>query len=161
MGRWQKEHEQRIQAELERDRLRQEVEMVNERLLLLEDVLRGTEETNKSIAEKARISEEEALELSKRANQAEAEVQRIKMSQIEAEEMKITLERKVREAELLAHRLLQETGREHSGSLGMNNEDSYLSYLANVAMQDLQQSLYSFSKTSTHLGNPFSPKQQC
>jgi merlin protein len=139
MSRWQKEHEQRIQAELERDRLRQEVEMVNERLNVLEEMLRSTEETNKSIAEKARISEEEAFELSKRANQAEAEVQRIKMSQIEAEEMKIALERKVRDAESLAHRLIQETGRTYSSQMGLNNDEQYLPYLT-YAIQNLSPS---------------------
>lgn len=45
--------------------------------------MREADETNKLIDEKARVYEKEALELSKRASEAEAEVQRIKMSQIQ------------------------------------------------------------------------------
>lgn len=72
--------------------------------------MREKDESNKLIDEKARVYEKEALELSKRASEAEAEVQRIKMSQIQAEETKIALERKVRETELMTHRLMQDRG---------------------------------------------------
>lgn len=44
--------------------------------------MKNTEESHKLISEKARVSEQEALELSKRASEAEAEVQRIKLSQV-------------------------------------------------------------------------------
>lgn len=46
-------------------------------------MIKSTEESNKLIAEKARISEKEALELSRRASEAEAEVQRVKLSQVQ------------------------------------------------------------------------------
>lgn len=45
-------------------------------------MVKNAEEANILIAEKARVSEKEALELSKRASKAEAEVQRIKLSQL-------------------------------------------------------------------------------
>ncbi|VDN24409.1 unnamed protein product [Gongylonema pulchrum] len=61
------------------------------------------------MAEKARVSEEEALVLSKRASEAEAECQRMKLSQIK---------RKARDAEFWAHRIMQETER--------HNYDSYI-----------------------------------
>lgn len=44
--------------------------------------MKKTEENAHLMAEKARVSEEEALVLSKRASEAEAECQRMKLSQI-------------------------------------------------------------------------------
>lgn len=136
LAKLQREREQRVQAEIERDQLKNEVEMANDRLNVLEEMMRSTEETSKLIAEKAKISEEEALELSKRANQAEAEVQRVKMSQIQAEEMKIALQRKVRDAELLAHRLIQESQFSLNGRMNGNSTDFYMPFW-NYAAQNL------------------------
>lgn len=48
------------------------------------EAMKKTEETAQLLAEKARVSEEEALVLSKRASEAEAECQRMKISQIKA-----------------------------------------------------------------------------
>lgn len=134
LQKWQKEREQRLQAEVERDRIKNEMEMVNNKLMMLENMMRTTEETSKLIAEKAKISEEEAWELSKRASQAEAEVQRVKMSQIEAEETKIALQRKVRDAELLAHRLMQEN---QISNTGRPVNDDFLIPFWNYAAQNL------------------------
>uniref|UniRef100_A0A915D4J1 FERM domain-containing protein n=1 Tax=Ditylenchus dipsaci TaxID=166011 RepID=A0A915D4J1_9BILA len=108
-SRLQKEKELRVQAEAERDRYKVEITILTEQLAAMQNVMKNSEETHKLIAEKARVSENEALELSKRASEAEAEVQRVKLSQMKAEEMKMTLERKVRDAELVAHRLMQDT----------------------------------------------------
>lgn len=47
--------------------------------------MKKTEENAHLMAEKARVSEEEALVLSKRASEAEAECQRMKLSQIKVE----------------------------------------------------------------------------
>lgn len=72
---------------------------------------RRSEETADLLAEKARISEEEALVLAKKASEAEAEIQRIKICAIKTEEQKIAMERKTREAELIAARVVQEADR--------------------------------------------------
>lgn len=56
---------------------------MSEQLCYAEEAIRRTSEMNDLLAEKARISEEEALVLSKRASEAEAEIQRIKISAIE------------------------------------------------------------------------------
>lgn len=61
------------------------------------------------MAEKARISEEEALVLAKRASEAEAEIQRIRISALRTEEEKVVMERKAREAELIAARMVEES----------------------------------------------------
>uniref|UniRef100_A0A1I7Y0A5 Moesin/ezrin/radixin homolog 1 n=1 Tax=Steinernema glaseri TaxID=37863 RepID=A0A1I7Y0A5_9BILA len=109
--RLERERERRESAEMERDRYKTEVAHITERLNVLQDAKRRTEENADLIAEKARVSEAEALVLSKRASEAEAEVQRYKVSQIKAEENKMILERKVREAELLSYRLMQDAER--------------------------------------------------
>lgn len=61
------------------------------------------------LAEKARISEEEALVLAKRTSEAEAEIQRIRISALRTEEEKVVMERKAREAELIAARMVEES----------------------------------------------------
>ncbi|MFH4981461.1 hypothetical protein AB6A40_008170 [Gnathostoma spinigerum] len=106
-----REREQRIQAETERDRYKNEVSVITEKLNSVQEAMRKTEETAQLLAEKARVSEEEALVLSKRASEAEAECQRIKMSHMKAEETKLSLEKKARDAELMAHRLVEESER--------------------------------------------------
>ncbi|VDK42399.1 unnamed protein product [Anisakis simplex] len=106
-----REREQRLQAESDRDRYKNEFNAANEELCALREAMKKTDERAQLLAEKARVSEEEALVLSKRASEAEAECQRMKISQIKSEETKMTLERKARDAELVAHRLLQETER--------------------------------------------------
>ena len=107
-SRLQRERDQRVQAELERDRLRNEMGHLVEQLNAMQSVVKSAEETQQLIAERARISEQEAMEMAKRANDAEAEVQRIKISHLRAEESKMVLERKVQDAEILAQRLIQQ-----------------------------------------------------
>ncbi|TKR78360.1 hypothetical protein L596_019172 [Steinernema carpocapsae] len=105
------EREQRQAAEMERDRYKAEVALITEQLNSMQDSKRRTEENADLMAEKARVTEEEAIALNKRASEAEAEVQRYKMNQIKAEEMKMALERKVRDAELFSYRLMQDAER--------------------------------------------------
>jgi merlin protein len=59
-----------------------EITILTEQLTAMQNVMKNSEETHRLIAEKARVSENEALELSKRASEAEAEVQRVKLSQV-------------------------------------------------------------------------------
>ncbi|VDN02033.1 unnamed protein product [Thelazia callipaeda] len=110
-NRMSREKEQRIQAEAERDQYKNEVAAISEQLHNVKEAMKKTQENAHLMAEKARVSEEEALVLSKRASEAEAECQRMKLSQIKAEETKMSLERKARNAELWAHRLMHETER--------------------------------------------------
>uniref|UniRef100_A0A7E5A1B0 Moesin/ezrin/radixin homolog 1 n=1 Tax=Panagrellus redivivus TaxID=6233 RepID=A0A7E5A1B0_PANRE len=145
----QKEREQRIRLEHERDRLKSDNEIINGKLSDLENAMRSTKEANRFYAEKARISETEALELSKRANQAEAEAQRSKMSQIEAEEMKITLERKLRDA----HRIIQETG-QSTPNLARSHHDLFAAPLWNYTSQSLHQQLMLNRRSDLNGGSP-------
>uniref|UniRef100_A0A914WWM5 Moesin/ezrin/radixin homolog 1 n=1 Tax=Plectus sambesii TaxID=2011161 RepID=A0A914WWM5_9BILA len=110
-SRYEREKDYRAEVERERDRLKTDLEMLSDQMRNIQNAMKRTEETAELLAEKARVSEEEALVLSKRASEAEAECQRIKIAQIKAEESKMTLERKAREAELIAARLIQESER--------------------------------------------------
>uniref|UniRef100_A0A914KQV6 Moesin/ezrin/radixin homolog 1 n=1 Tax=Meloidogyne incognita TaxID=6306 RepID=A0A914KQV6_MELIC len=106
--RLQREREQRVQAESERDKLRTELGHLAEQLNTMQIVMKNAEESHQLIAERARISEQEVFEMTRRANDAEAEMQRIRHSQLRAEERKLALERKYKDAELLANRLIQQ-----------------------------------------------------
>lgn len=53
--------------------------------------MKKTEETAQLLAEKARMSEEEALILSKRASEAEAECQRMKITQVQVRLFSLSL----------------------------------------------------------------------
>ncbi|KAI1717283.1 ezrin/radixin/moesin family domain-containing protein [Ditylenchus destructor] len=127
-NKFMKERELRQKAEADRDRYKMEITILTEQVQQMQNVMKNTEETHKLIAEKARVSEKEALELSKRASEAEAEVQRVKLSQMKAEETKMALERKVRDVEMVAHRLMQDNERH-------NRENQYRSQVLHNSQQ--------------------------
>lgn len=74
------------------------------------------------MAEKARIHEEEALLLAKKFSEAEAEIQRIRISAIKTEEEKILIERKAREAELIAARIVEESEKRSKELTGLKDD---------------------------------------
>jgi len=73
--------------------------------------LHKSEASAELLAEKARFAEEEALLLSRKANDAEAEIQRIRINAIKTEEEKMIMEMKVKEAEMIATRMVEESKR--------------------------------------------------
>ncbi|XP_003375953.1 moesin/ezrin/radixin protein [Trichinella spiralis] len=105
----EKEQERRVQAEKERDRMQQELTKLKEQIAAAQEALKRSEETADLLAEKAQISEEEAFVLTKRAADAEAEIQRMRIAAIRNEEEKYSMERKAREAELIAARMVEES----------------------------------------------------
>ncbi|KRZ14258.1 Merlin [Trichinella zimbabwensis] len=105
----EKEQERRVQAEKERDRMQQELTKLKEQISAAQEALKRSEETADLLAEKAQISEEEAFVLTKRAADAEAEIQRMRIAAIRNEEEKYSMERKAREAELIAARMVEES----------------------------------------------------
>uniref|UniRef100_A0A914HMK2 Moesin/ezrin/radixin homolog 1 n=1 Tax=Globodera rostochiensis TaxID=31243 RepID=A0A914HMK2_GLORO len=117
-----REREQRAQAEQERDRYRVELNHLSEQLSAMQSVIKSAEETQVLIAERARLSEQEAIEQARRASEAEAEAQRAKLSQLRAEETKMVLERKMREAEMVAQKLaLQQQQKQQQQQQQQNN----------------------------------------
>ncbi|CDW58827.1 merlin:moesin:ezrin:radixin [Trichuris trichiura] len=103
------ERELRALADKERDRLKQEIAILKEQIIAAQEALKRSEETADLLAEKAHISEEEALVLTKRAADAEGEIQRMRITAIKNEEEKFMMERKAREAELIATRMVEES----------------------------------------------------
>uniref|UniRef100_A0A5S6QQP4 Moesin/ezrin/radixin homolog 1 n=1 Tax=Trichuris muris TaxID=70415 RepID=A0A5S6QQP4_TRIMR len=103
------ERELRALADKERDRLKQEIALLKEQIIAAQEALKRSEETADLLAEKAQISEEEAMVLTKRAADAEGEIQRMRLTAIKNEEEKFMMERKAREAELIATRMVEES----------------------------------------------------
>lgn len=111
--------EEKIRRQVERSKfirekqLREEVERekqeLQQRLFQIQEALRRSEETVELLAEKARIAEEDSLLLQQKASDAEAEMQRVRISTIKSEEEKMLMERKAADAELLATTMVEES----------------------------------------------------
>ncbi|MGH0163910.1 UNVERIFIED_CONTAM: hypothetical protein FKN15_056136 [Acipenser sinensis] len=104
--------------------LREEAERANEemerRLFQLQDESRianearlRSEETADLLAEKAQIAEEEAKLLAHKAAEAEQEMQRLEVTALKTKEERRLMEQKMREAELLAVKLVEESERRY------------------------------------------------
>ncbi|XP_050050530.1 merlin isoform X1 [Dermacentor andersoni] len=106
-----REKQLREEVEKEKAELEQRLLHYQEEARAAHDALRRSEETAELLAEKSRVAEEEAMLLTQKAAEAEAEIQRIKISAIKTEEEKIMMERKAREAEQLAARMIEESER--------------------------------------------------
>ncbi|XP_035690365.1 merlin-like [Branchiostoma floridae] len=75
------------------------------------DALLRSEETADLLAEKAKIAEEEAMLLAQKASEAEQEMNRLQVSALRSEEEKVVLEHRVRETELIALRIAEDSER--------------------------------------------------
>lgn len=105
--------EKHLREEVEREKmmLEQRLMQYQEEARSANEALQRSEETAELLAEKARIAEEEAMLLTQKAAEAESEIQRIRISAIKTEEEKHLMERKVREAEMIATRMVEESER--------------------------------------------------
>uniref|UniRef100_A0A8C8RGM4 Merlin n=1 Tax=Pelusios castaneus TaxID=367368 RepID=A0A8C8RGM4_9SAUR len=101
-----REEAERAKEELERRlfQLEDEARQANEALL-------RSQETAELLAEKAQIAEEEAKLLAQNAAEAEQERQRLEMAALKTKEEKRLMEQKMREAELIAVKLVKESDR--------------------------------------------------
>uniref|UniRef100_G3W7S5 FERM domain-containing protein n=1 Tax=Sarcophilus harrisii TaxID=9305 RepID=G3W7S5_SARHA len=99
-----REEAERAKEELERRlfQLEAEARQASEALL-------HSKETAELLAEKAQIAEEEAKLLAQNAAEAEQERQRLEVTALKTKEEKRLMEQKVREAELLAAKLVKES----------------------------------------------------
>uniref|UniRef100_A0A915KCU6 Moesin/ezrin/radixin homolog 1 n=1 Tax=Romanomermis culicivorax TaxID=13658 RepID=A0A915KCU6_ROMCU len=105
----EKEQSMRIQLEREKEKLLTEVIQLKEQLAASQEALRKCEETADLLAQKAELSAEEALALSRRTSEAEVENQRMRIAALKSEEDKVVMEYKAREAELMAARVIEES----------------------------------------------------
>jgi merlin len=80
-----------------------------EEIRLAKDALQKSEESANVLVEKSMVAEQEALLLQQKANEAENELQRIRLSVIKSEEEKLLMENKTREAEHMVSRLAEES----------------------------------------------------
>uniref|UniRef100_F6W8H7 FERM domain-containing protein n=1 Tax=Ornithorhynchus anatinus TaxID=9258 RepID=F6W8H7_ORNAN len=101
-----REEAERAKGELERRlfQLEAEARQANEALL-------HSQETSELLAEKAQIAEEEAKLLAQNAAEAEQERQRLELAALKTKEEKRLMEQKMREAELIAVKLVKESDR--------------------------------------------------
>ncbi|GAU96524.1 hypothetical protein RvY_07955 [Ramazzottius varieornatus] len=105
--------EKRLREELQREKL----ELQRQLLDMQEEVRQANEEMNRChetasvLSEKAKYSEEEATLLNQKALQAEAEVQKLKLTVLRSEEERILMEKKVQEAENIASQMADEAER--------------------------------------------------
>ncbi|XP_030818410.1 merlin-like isoform X1 [Camarhynchus parvulus] len=101
-----REEAERAKEELERRlfQLEDEARQANEALL-------RSQEAAELLAEKAQIAEEEAKLLAQNAAEAEQERQRLEITALKSKEEKRLMEQKMREAELIAVKLVKESDR--------------------------------------------------
>ncbi|UMM21912.1 hypothetical protein L5515_003386 [Caenorhabditis briggsae] len=99
------ERKERQQMEKECKELKQQVELMTMELMKAQESVRKAEEANDQLAEKARHSEHETLMLYKQKSEVEAECNRLSMNNMKSEEALLRMERKAREAEILAKQM--------------------------------------------------------
>ncbi|KAF1762546.1 hypothetical protein GCK72_010808 [Caenorhabditis remanei] len=99
------ERKERQQMEKECKELKQQVELMTMELMKAQENIRKAEEANDQLAEKARHSEHETLMLYKQKSEVEAECNRLSMNNMKSEEALLRMERKAREAEILAKQM--------------------------------------------------------
>ncbi|XP_067083768.1 NF2, moesin-ezrin-radixin like (MERLIN) tumor suppressor a isoform X1 [Osmerus mordax] len=107
----QREKQLREEAERARDQLERQLLQLQDDAHMANEALMRSEETADLLAEKAQIAAEEAKLLAQKAAEAEAEMQRIKVTAIRSEEERRLMEQKMLEAEMLALQMAEESER--------------------------------------------------
>ncbi|XP_037093523.1 merlin-like [Pollicipes pollicipes] len=136
------EREKQLRLEIERQKteLEQRLLQYQDEIRLAQEALQRSEETAELLSEKSHIAEEERTLLQQKSSKSEEEVRRIKMQQVKTEEEKYLLERKVREAEMIAARVVEESER-RSYEADRLKEDLYK---ARIAERQAKEKLMEF-----------------
>lgn len=143
------------EKQLREEAVREKEEMERRMLQLQDDVrmaqeaLMRSEETAELLAEKVKILDEEAMLLTQKAAEAEAEAQRIKISAIKSEEERIIMEHRAREAELIASKLVEDSERRAMEAEHLKDE----LLKARVAERIAKSKLLELSRTGTSTGS--------
>ncbi|XP_023328819.1 merlin isoform X2 [Eurytemora carolleeae] len=105
--------EKQLREEVEREKAALETRLIQyqEEVRQAKEALQRSEESAELLAEKSMVAHQEAMLLQQKASEAEAEVQRIKVSVIKTEEERQHMERKSRESELVMRRILEDAER--------------------------------------------------
>lgn len=123
------ERKERQQIENECKELKQRVERMQAELQKAQEAVRKAEEVNDQLNEKAQNCEQETLMLYKVKSEMEAECNRLSMSNMKSEEALLRMERKAREAEILAKQMSMSLA---DVSLDVNRKSQYSSQSAMV-----------------------------
>ncbi|KAG2459482.1 TYW1 synthase, partial [Polypterus senegalus] len=108
-----REKQMREEAERAKEEMERRLFQLQDEARLANEALIRSEETADLLAEKAQIAEEEAKLLAHKAAEAEQERQRLEVTAMKTKEEKRLMEQKMREAELLAVKLVEESERRH------------------------------------------------
>ncbi|XP_055514016.1 NF2, moesin-ezrin-radixin like (MERLIN) tumor suppressor b isoform X2 [Leucoraja erinacea] len=106
-----REKKLREEAERAKEDLERRLYQLQDESRLANEALIRSEETADLLAEKAQIAEEEAKLLAQKAAEAEQERQRLEVTALKTKEEKRLMEQKMREAELIAVKLVEESER--------------------------------------------------
>ncbi|XP_078600130.1 merlin-like isoform X1 [Branchiostoma floridae x Branchiostoma japonicum] len=106
-----REKQLREEAVREKEELERKLALFQDEARMANDALLRSEETADLLAEKAKIAEEEAMLLAQKASEAEQEMNRLQVSALRSEEEKVVLEHRVRETELIALRIAEDSER--------------------------------------------------
>ncbi|KAK7088485.1 merlin-like [Littorina saxatilis] len=106
-----REKQLREEAVREKEELERRMMHLQDEVRMAQDSLMRSEETAELLAEKVKILDEEAMLLTQKAAEAESEVHRIQISAIKTEEERMIMERRMREAELIAAKLVEDSER--------------------------------------------------
>ncbi|KAL8614045.1 hypothetical protein ACOMHN_023280 [Nucella lapillus] len=106
-----REKQLREEAVREKEDLERRMLHLQDEVRLAQDSLMRSEETAELLAEKVKVLDEESKLLTQKASEAETEVHRIKISAIKTEEERMLMEHRMREAELIATKLVEDSER--------------------------------------------------
>ncbi|XP_037126600.1 neurofibromin 2b (merlin) [Syngnathus acus] len=106
-----REKQMREEAERAKEEMERRLFQLQDEARLANEALLRSEETADLLAEKAQIAEEEAKLLAHKAAEAEQERQRLEVNAMKTKEEKRLMEQKMREAEQLAVKLMEQSER--------------------------------------------------
>nr|KAG5694285.1 hypothetical protein BaRGS_032003 [Batillaria attramentaria] len=106
-----REKQLREEAVREKEEMERRMMQLQDEVRMAQEALMRSEETAELLAEKVNVLDEEAMLLTQKAAEAEAEVHRIKISAIKTEEERMIMEHRAREAELIATKLVEDSER--------------------------------------------------
>ncbi|XP_045604208.1 merlin [Procambarus clarkii] len=144
--------EKQLREEVERQKaeLEQRLLQYQEEMRVANDALRRSEETAELLVEKSRIAEEETMLLTQKASEAEQECQRAHIISAKTQEEKMLMEHKVREAEMLVSKLVDEGERRATEADRLQHELIRARIAEKQAKEKLTGFIQSFNASISH-----------
>ncbi|KAK8734539.1 hypothetical protein OTU49_005870, partial [Cherax quadricarinatus] len=144
--------EKQLREEVERQKAELEQRLLHyqEEMRVANDALRRSEETAELLVEKSRIAEEETMLLTQKASEAEQECQRAHLISAKTQEEKMLMEHKVREAEMLVSKLVEEGERRATEADRLQHELIRARIAEKQAKEKLTGFIQSFNASISH-----------